>query len=466
MPFSRHTRRLNQLMDNFVRERTRGSGVMNFHRNESVSVLIKPVKPKRLMQVVGDEEFGPEESGLYEETEADEVIVPRPVVVSNKEREDAYWNFLSAQMRTVLQSIVGYSELIEEDLLDGEVLTPLADLLRIRSASTELLDMAEQIEQLLLAERGKRHVAERLGSLSRQLNYAPERESIYASMLSSIASLVPFKEACVFENSATEWKLISRWGKMQGVSSDAATMIACSAVARTMSPCIQPLAQGGNLMVFPVCVDDVCVASLVLRGSFAREEQAHYAGVVTAFVNQVEKALCGWREMDQIKRLAMYDGLTGALNRRAFFEEAGQVEGVRTVIMLDIDYFKRINDEHGHAGGDEVLREVVRRVRSMLRDHDLVGRYGGEEFALCVKVNDDALAVEIAERIRLAICESPVELPDGERVDVTASLGVVTGAERLENLLAEADDLLYLAKRQGRNRVCEHDVCELTLRSS
>jgi diguanylate cyclase (GGDEF)-like protein len=452
-------------MGKFVREHTRASGVVNFHRNESVSMLIKPVKPRRLVALGFDDGLDFDEGGLYEETEADDVFVPRAMREPSRDRENAYWNFLSAQMRTVLQTIVGYSELIEEDLLDGEMLTPLADLLKIRSASTELLDMAEQIEQLLRVERGKRHVAERLGSLSRQLNYAPERESIYVSMLSSIASLVPFKEACIFENSPSDWELGARWGKRLE-SGDVTVKMACSAVARTMSPCIQPMHGGGDLMTFPLCVDDVCVAALTLRGTFARDEQAQYAGVVMAFVKQVEKALCGWREMDEIKRQAMYDGLTGALNRRTFFAQAESFEGTRTVIMLDIDHFKKVNDEHGHAGGDAVLREVVRRIHATLRDHDLVGRYGGEEFALCLKVNDDDLAVEIAERIRLAICELTVELPNGDAVEVTASLGVVTGHEPLEQLLGEADELLYQAKRQGRNQVCEHDITELTSCSS
>lgn len=443
-----------QMMDDFVREHTRTSGVVRFRREESVSVLIRPVKPIRLVPE-NDDVFGLDE-GLYEETETDETpTVTRPVLVASEDRENAYWKFLSAQMRTVLQSIVGYSELIEEDLLAGELMAPLSDLMRIRSASAELLDMAHQIEELLFLEREKRHVAEKLGALARQLNYAVDRRSIFVSLLSSIASLIAFGEACVLEpNSCQDWDLVTRWGRDEGTDKDPWIKSACLGVARTTQPCVQPLHDGGMVMGFPIRVDGACVAVLLLRGVFDRREQAHHAGVVMAFVEQVEKALHGWRELDEIKNLAMYDGLTGSLNRRTFFDLASGDTSLRSVVMLDIDHFKSINDTYGHGGGDEVLREIVKRIQVTLRDCDIVGRYGGEEFAMVIQVDKPSLAVDIAERVRLAICEEPVELPSGDAIAVSASLGVVTDEGELEHLLGRADELLYLAKSLGRNQVC------------
>ena len=396
--------------------------------------------------------------GLHDETEVDEEA-PTPMhsvheLIQPEYREHTYWRFLSAQMRTVLQSILNYSELIEEDLVDSQQFMPLANLLRIRSASTELLDMAEQIEDLLIMEQEKRHVAEKLGALTRHLTYAVDQRAVFAALLSSIASLFAFREACVMRHDEGEgWKMAMRWGKYQGSEHDMLIQRACNRARESKHPCVQALERGESAMLFPICVSEKCEGVLLLRGMFERVKQSHQAGIITAFVTQVEKALDDQRELDQIKHMARYDGLTGALTRRAFFEAAQQHEGSRSVIMLDIDHFKKINDTHGHQAGDEVLREVISRVQLALRDGDLVGRYGGEEFAISLQVDDIAIATDVAERIRLAISEVPIDLPTGESIQVTASLGVVTGESPLDRATDRADQLLYEAKRGGRNQV-------------
>ena len=123
------------------------------------------------------------------------------------------------------------------------------------------------------------------------------------------------------------------------------------------------------------------------------------------------------------------------------------------LLLLDLDHFKQVNDQRGHAVGDQVLANVGATLRSVLRDRDFAGRNGGEEFAVLLPDTDIAVALEVAERVRAAIAE--ITLP-GTDVPVTASIGVAgfpDHASTLERLERLADAALYLAKRQGRNRV-------------
>jgi len=164
----------------------------------------------------------------------------------------------------------------------------------------------------------------------------------------------------------------------------------------------------------------------------------------------------------QLEHLATNDSLTDALNRRRFLElvrqECGRDparRGPLALAMLDVDRFKGINDRHGHAVGDEVLREVVRCCRAVLRATDLVGRLGGDEFALLVADCPVDEATSLAERVRAAIAVMDLGTREGP-LHFTVSIGVtevVSGAAAVEQALQRADDALYEAKRSGRDRV-------------
>ncbi len=164
----------------------------------------------------------------------------------------------------------------------------------------------------------------------------------------------------------------------------------------------------------------------------------------------------------ELRRLATTDTLTDAFNRRHFmtsaaheFARAGRHGHDMTVIMLDIDYFKRINDAHGHAVGDDAIRALVAACRVALREHDVLGRLGGEEFAVLLPETGMAGALDTAERLRALVAAIALTLENGARVGFTVSLGVATlGDDRdFEALLARADAALYRAKAGGRNRV-------------
>jgi len=164
----------------------------------------------------------------------------------------------------------------------------------------------------------------------------------------------------------------------------------------------------------------------------------------------------------QLKRLASSDPLTGCLNRRAFFEKlAAEWQSAKrhgeslSCLMIDLDHFKSINDAHGHQAGDQVLCTVAASVRDVLGEGDLLCRYGGEEFCVLLPGLEAAVAVVVAERIRVAICSrSRPDLRLSVSIGVSATAG---GARDVEELITQADQALYAAKRTGRNRVTEWD---------
>jgi diguanylate cyclase (GGDEF)-like protein len=158
---------------------------------------------------------------------------------------------------------------------------------------------------------------------------------------------------------------------------------------------------------------------------------------------------------------ATRDSLTGLYNRRRILELVEQELNrcrrhnlTLAVILADIDHFKSVNDTYGHLTGDEVLREIARRLTDCVRSHERVGRYGGEEFLIVLSVEPDA-AHAGAERIRQCVCRDPVETPQGG-IPITISFGMVlsdpSDRKSVESFLSSADDALYLAKEKGRNR--------------
>lgn len=165
---------------------------------------------------------------------------------------------------------------------------------------------------------------------------------------------------------------------------------------------------------------------------------------------------------EELRFRATHDLLTGIPNRTMVME-AAQRESARqireggafSVLILDLDHFKSVNDTHGHLCGDQVLREAARRIARCVRTYDTVGRYGGEEFLVVAPTTDGAGALALAERIRQAIEQPPIETDAGP-VAVTASCGVAssggTNAIAASDLLKIADEALYRAKAGGRNR--------------
>lgn len=176
--------------------------------------------------------------------------------------------------------------------------------------------------------------------------------------------------------------------------------------------------------------------------------------LLSSIGSQIGIAIENSKLYEQTKALSLHDPLTGLANRRYLeiflergFNEARRYGRLLSVIMLDIDHFKKYNDTHGHQAGDKLLQEIARIIMECVRDTDLVARYGGEEFLILLPEIDMTRAPEVAERLRMAA---------EEKAGVTISLGVSSfsqGMEKKEELVHKADEALYRAKEEGRNRV-------------
>lgn len=171
---------------------------------------------------------------------------------------------------------------------------------------------------------------------------------------------------------------------------------------------------------------------------------------------------------NKLMHMAMTDTLTGLLNRRAFFERLeGEVQRCQrfdlplSIMMLDIDNFKSVNDTYGHQVGDIVLQKVSSEINRVVRKYDFVGRYGGEELIVCLPGVDASLAAEIAERLRKSVEKLTIYLDneDKKKINVTASFGYTiadknTDMSNIDRQVFKADEGVYIAKKQGKNRVC------------
>ena len=192
------------------------------------------------------------------------------------------------------------------------------------------------------------------------------------------------------------------------------------------------------------------------------DEEGRFAGVEGIFRDVTQR-----NAMErELKRLATTDSLTRIDNRRAFLEHAEHIfkscqryQNPMSLLMLDLDLFKSVNDQFGHLTGDHVLVRFAEEVKGELREIDLFGRLGGEEFCVLLQQTDLPQALLVAERIRLRIQGLKVHTEQQQELSLTVSIGIATNRqsdERLERVLDRADKALYRAKGQGRNQV----ICE------
>jgi diguanylate cyclase (GGDEF)-like protein len=242
--------------------------------------------------------------------------------------------------------------------------------------------------------------------------------------------------------------LAVRSGRTHREGSSRLALLSCQVCA----PC-----PGGSLCV-PLVVGGTVIGSVLLNRPAAYDETDEDR--IRESVSRAAPVLANLRNLAVAEIRAATDGLTGLPNKRAvtdtlkrMFAQAAAERSPLALLMLDLDHFKQVNDQRGHAVGDQVLANVGAVMRGAMRSRDFAGRNGGEEFAILLPDTETPVALRIAERVRAAIAE--MSLP-GTDVTVTVSVGVAGYPEHAstpDRLARLADAALYLAKREGRNRV-------------
>lgn len=213
---------------------------------------------------------------------------------------------------------------------------------------------------------------------------------------------------------------------------------------------------------FPIIAKGEAIGVIYALDREPRSYSEHDQDFMKVLAYRAASAVLNARLFAELEMLATHDELTDLYNRRGFLRRADQ-ELKRaqrfgdpfSALMIDVDYFKQVNDTHGHAVGDELLVEIADRLRGGCREVDVLGRLGGEEFAVILVETGAAEAREIAERLRRKVGAAAVETKV-EAIETTVSVGVASISEAradVESLLDLADIALYAAKRQGRNRV-------------
>lgn len=222
----------------------------------------------------------------------------------------------------------------------------------------------------------------------------------------------------------------------------------------------------GSVALLPLVRQNMLIGSLNLgsrsvsrfQGQIGTVFLEHLAAVVSACIENA-------RLHEHIKLVGLRDALTGINNRR-FFDQRLREEISRarrnstplSCLFIDLDFFKRINDHHGHQAGDAVLKQVSKSLNDRLRETDVLARYGGEEFVILLADTQAADAAQIAEQIRDRVAKASFAIPSGKALNVTLSIGVATmqpngSIKDGKQLIAAADQAVYAAKLSGRNRV-------------
>ena len=222
--------------------------------------------------------------------------------------------------------------------------------------------------------------------------------------------------------------------------------------------------ESAPLMAYPVFIHKKIYAVLVLL-QVDREDLSMLTILIERFISELQRV----RLYQKVEMLAITDGLTGLVVRRHLLERLeGEILRCKkfdyklSFLMIDVDNFKKFNDQYGHLVGDVVLKQVAETITKNIRELDLAGRYGGEEFGVILVDTDEGGAFFVAERICRAIAEKVCRAYD-ENLKVTISIGCSTYSEKMNQLhlvVDAADSALYQAKQQGRNKVCAANLSD------
>jgi two-component system, cell cycle response regulator len=348
---------------------------------------------------------------------------------------------------------------------------------------------AIQSERVFQALERSKHEHERFYSASAALNRALTLDEVYGAAIAGARGVCEFDFACIATYEARRGSHTIR--NVVGEGSDkllGTTHKDPSSIASMVAKNKLALPAGGewherdvpvfshpmrikdyeSLLVVPLIVKDEVIGTFTVAATRAGAFPSDRRDMLGVIANQVAVSMQNARMYEVLEEQATTDGLTGLVNHRTFQERFSTMLGRAerhdlsvSLLLTDIDHFKKINDSYGHPTGDEVLRRVAAILKASARKIDIVARYGGEEFALVLEGTDRAGARQLAERIRQEVEQQSFPSAKGS-FNATLSIGVASypdDAREKSEIIARADQALYSAKHGGRNRtVCFSDI--------
>lgn len=330
--------------------------------------------------------------------------------------------------------------------------------------------------------RRRRFELEQLASMGHALEDAHDTLAVSEQLLMTLQDTFDFKRMAVFAVTETGPRLLTCTGLVDAVVTDfealPGSVLAVAAeerrslLVRELDPEADPwltsvMPGAKNVIIVPMVADGVIGVVVAETGDASGRLERRVVATTERFAGHAALAIRNANLLDRVRQMAATDGLTGLANRRSFDEvldrelqRAERTDGRLSIVLIDVDQFKQLNDTHGHLIGDAVLREIAAALRSCGRDYDTVARFGGEEFAAILPGCSSGLALQVAERLRAAIEHAETTVP------VTASCGVATypyDGLAARSLVQAADDALYASKRAGRNAVRSAEQARATM---
>lgn len=360
-----------------------------------------------------------------------------------------------------------------------ELLARVKTLLTLKDAIQHAIINAHNFE----SEKYGRTLAEKLREITGVINSTLDLKEVMTRLLESLNNIVPYNNACVMLKREDGLYIMAACNSISCQVDSGERVVGDNKLLNEIIEKKHHIVfdnlqehmdeydriegcgcfiNGRSWIGIPLISHDNILGVLVLEHSEANIYQDTEVNMAIAFASQASIAIENAKLFGEIKLLAVTDPLSGLNNRRYFFElsektyeEAKNDNRPLSVIMLDVDHFKKVNDRYGHDVGDTVLKAVADVCKSSLRKEDILGRYGGEEFCITLKNTNLKEAEQVASRIRTSIENLEIEVNDIV-VKITVSLGINELRDNhldFRQILREADNALYKAKENGRNRV-------------
>ena len=357
----------------------------------------------------------------------------------------------------------GANDFISKPFERNELLVRVENLIKLKASMEFSKINASRLE----AEWITRVLAEKLNEFTKDLTSSLDIQELADKVLYNLNNLIPFEKAIiVIENKDSLYiaslKLNGKLSRYKRKALKIDKLRIYEQVILQKKPMILEATDGKVKFVIPIVYNNKTKGIIILKNGDINLYTDYVEKIAITRAAQTGIAFENARLFSGLRELADVDGLTGLYNRRHFFELAqyefdkckAKKESL-ALVMMDLDHFKSINDTYGHSFGDEVLKELSVRCKRIIRNKDIIGRYGGEEIILIMPQIDKESLVSITEGLRRAV-EEEAFTHEGISVKVTMSLGVALmhdGISNLEQLNQIADQALYEAKGNGRNQV-------------